>query len=171
MNEIDMRASRAGFTLIELMIAVAIVAILAAVAYPAYQDQVTRSRRAEGKTALLKAAQLEERNYINGDPTVANSPPTYLDSGKLPLLYGLAQGAVIYSGENPALNTGYYTITVNAIPSGACTTTLQNCFVLRATPNAAANFSDAKCNQLTLDSTGTRGKTGGTDTVANCWAR
>jgi type IV pilus assembly protein PilE len=47
-----------GFTLIEVMVVVAIVAILARVAYPSYLEHVTRGKRAEGKTALLKAAQL-----------------------------------------------------------------------------------------------------------------
>src|SRR5690242_20333581 len=101
MMTLTMRAR--GFTLIELMVAVVIISILVAVAYPAYQDQINRSRRAEGKAALLKAAQLLERNYLNGDPTITDptlsNPPTYLDSGKLALLFGLAQGAAIYSGE------------------------------------------------------------------------
>lgn len=172
-----MRSRRKGFTLIELMITVAIIAILAAVAYPAYQDQVLRAKRTEGKTALLKAAQLQERNYLNGDPTVTNSLPTYLPSARLARLFGLADGAVIYSGETPALNTGSYTITVDAVPLGTCTTTLVDCFVLRATPNNTppANFTDIKngivqCGQLTLDSAGRR-TVSGTLTVADCWSR
>src|SRR6266511_2814437 len=116
----SMSAKPNGFTLIELIVTVAIVAILARIAYPIYQDQVTRARRAEGKAALLKAAQLQERNYVNGDPTVVNSAPIYLDNGKLPLLFGLAQNAVVYSGENPALATGWYTITVDAWPNAGC---------------------------------------------------
>lgn len=54
---------QAGFTLTELMIAVAIVAILASIAYPAYQDQVRSSRRADAQAALSSFANAMERHY------------------------------------------------------------------------------------------------------------
>ena len=50
-----------GFTLIELMITMAIIGILAAVAFPAYNQSVVKSRRSDAKTALLDLAQREER--------------------------------------------------------------------------------------------------------------
>lgn len=50
-----------GFTLVELLFALAIVALLLALAYPSYLDQVRKSRRAEAKTALLELAARQER--------------------------------------------------------------------------------------------------------------
>jgi len=56
---------RNGFTLIELMITVAIIGILAGIAYPAYTDFVTRSNRSEGQRELLRLANVEEQGYID----------------------------------------------------------------------------------------------------------
>lgn len=52
-----------GFTLIELMITIAILAIIVAIAVPAYQNQIQKTRRADGQSALLSAAQQLERCY------------------------------------------------------------------------------------------------------------
>ena len=56
-------ARQAGFTLIELMIAVAIIAILASIAYPSYQRYVQDARRTDGQSGLMQAAQQLERCY------------------------------------------------------------------------------------------------------------
>ncbi len=52
-----------GFTLIEVMIVVAIIGILAAIAYPSYQNQMQKTRRADAKASLMELAQFMERNY------------------------------------------------------------------------------------------------------------
>lgn len=130
-----------GFTLIELMVVVAVIAILAAIAYPSMQDHVRKAKRAEGKTALLKAAQLLERYYSDNNTYVVDIAP----------LFALGAGATVYSGENPADTKSAYQITV-AAATGPCP--LANCFLLTATPNNP--FADADCGNLTLTSTGVR---------------
>ncbi|WP_456379500.1 type IV pilin protein [Thiolapillus sp.] len=61
-----------GFTLIELMIVVAVVGILAAIAYPSYTDSVRKAHRADGKGALMEAAQRMETIYAR-DASYANA--------------------------------------------------------------------------------------------------
>ena len=59
------KTSEAGFTLIELMIVVVILAIISALAYPSYLKSVQKSRRAEGKALVLEAAALQERRIAD----------------------------------------------------------------------------------------------------------
>ncbi|MDM3871256.1 type IV pilin protein [Porticoccus sp. W117] len=95
-----------GFTLIEIIIAVAIVAILTAIALPAYQDQVRRTKRADGKGFLLEIAAAQERFFTQNVSYAAN------------------MAALGYANGNSP--EGYYTIT---FPVRTDTT-----FTLRATP-------------------------------------
>lgn len=75
-----LRRSNAGFTLIEVMIAVAVVALLAAVALPSYNEFVMRSHRANARAALLQAAQWMERTATAQGtyPLAAAIPPGVL---------------------------------------------------------------------------------------------
>ena len=59
------KTSTQGFTLIELMIAVAIVGILSAIAYPQYTDFVQRANRSEGQREILRVANLQERFFVD----------------------------------------------------------------------------------------------------------
>lgn len=61
------RTPSPGFTLIELMIVLAVVSILAAVAYPAYQAQMRDARRADGQGFLLEMMSLQERFYTENN--------------------------------------------------------------------------------------------------------
>ena len=64
-------ARKRGFTLIELMIVVAVIAVLGAIALPSYQDYVRKGRRADGR-ALLQAASLAQEKHRLGNVTFAN---------------------------------------------------------------------------------------------------
>ena len=60
-----------GFTLIELMITVAIIGVLGAIAYPSYQDSVRKSRRAEGRSAMMEVLQQQERYMTQNNTYLA----------------------------------------------------------------------------------------------------
>jgi type IV pilus assembly protein PilE len=163
------RHSAAGFTLIEVMIAVLVVAILGAIAFPAYQDQVRKGKRAEGKAALLRAAQMQEREYTsNGNYTA--------DLGKL---FGIP-GQAVFSGEDDPIR-GSYQLTITPAATGG----YQQGYTLIATPSAVsavapaptvpatALFADPDCGVLTLTSTGVRTFTfsgdAGKSNKDRCW--
>ena len=93
------RASR-GFTLIELMIVVAVISILGAIAYPSYQESVRKGRRAEGRAALQELMQQQERymtqfnTYSNVFAAGATNVPfkTESEGGKYKLQAALCDG-------------------------------------------------------------------------------
>jgi type IV pilus assembly protein PilE len=137
-----------GFTLIELMIVVAVVGILATIAYPSFQDYVRRAARAEARAAMLHMAQLQERNFSDRGAYVAIASGLRSDGWQ----------SANWSGSD--FNTRKYDVTV-ALNVASGSTTLP--FVITATPLTA----DAKCGNLTLASDGTRGSSAGD--LATCW--
>ena len=116
-----------GFTLIELMITVAILAIIAAVAIPSYTSYVDRGKRAEARTALLDIAARQERYYSN--------ERQYADQ--------LSKLRMSGTSEN-----SYYTLSVT-LPSGSN----NQDFDATATP---AGWTDDKCGNLGIDETGAK---------------
>ncbi len=150
---LGLRRRAAGFTLIELMIAVAIVGILVRLAYPAYMQSVLKSHRADAKAALLDLASREERYF-----STAN---VYTDSA--PLLQYPTGSAVTASSPMNVMTgaTNYYTLQV-VVGTGSSPT-------FTATALATTKQQqDAKCKDFTLTQAGAQGITG-TDTAANCW--
>src|SRR3954471_7061956 len=105
-----MRHSNSGFTLIELMIVVAIIGILAAVALPAYQDYTVRARVTEGLSLASAAKTSVAENAANGNP---------LDQGYVP---PTATKNVNSVAITPA--TGVITITYSGIGGGFANATL-----------------------------------------------
>ena len=134
------RARARGFTLIEMLITVSIVSILAAIAWPSYINQVQKTRRADGKTALMDAAQRLERchtrfgRYDHDDCEVALP----FDS-----------------------TDGYYEIdAVGSIKAAS--------FTLAATPQGA-QADDTLCGVLRLSSSGLQGSLGKDADDSHCW--
>ncbi len=133
-----------GFTLMELMIVVAVVGILASVAYPAYQESGRRAKRSEARAHLLDAAARLERFYSDNNQYTADMS---------------AAGANIAT----ATENGHYTILVDSVAGTNQT------FRISATPSA---FADPKCDVLRLLQDGTQEVTGASSaTPEDCWAR
>lgn len=136
-----------GFTLIELMITVAIVAILASVALPSYLESVRRSNRAEAVATLLEAANWLQRGYTINNTYVGIKTKTLQDAGY---------------GQSPKSGTAKYNLDLTD-DKGADTTTATG-FVLHAVPVGTAD----KCGTFTLDETGQR-TVSTTASAADCW--
>jgi len=128
-----MKVANKGFTLIEMMIIVVIIGILAAIAFPSYDEYVKRGNRSEGHALLSDAAARQERYYSQNN--------SYADT--LTKLYGEA---------TRLSQTDKYALSVaNSAGDGGFTLT------------ATAQFSDSRCGNLSLTALGARGESGTRD--------
>ncbi|WP_374563098.1 type IV pilin protein [Nitrosomonas sp.] len=142
-----------GFTLIELMVAVAILGILASVALPSYQNYVRQSNRAVAKSLLYENAQFMERFYTQNnqyDATVGADGVANRGGDDIAVALPLTQ--------SPRNGTVQYNISLQAVTD--------NTFILQAIPTGT--MAGDICGTLTLTHTGVQGADGN---IADCWNR
>lgn len=130
----------AGFTLIELMIVVAVVAILASIAVPSYQEQIRKSRRAQAKSDMVEYAQMAERYFTVNNTYVGFALPTT-------------------QSPREAGATARYLLALNPAP-GATTFTI--------TATAQGPQGNDRCGNLSVTNTGAKGHTGSVP-LSECW--
>ena len=129
--------STKGFTLVELMIVVAIIGILAAIAYPSYTEQVRSGRRADAQGALMEASQAMERYYAeNGFTYVGAAPGT-----EFPAQSPFSGGTPAYNMAITASNATSYTL--QAAPIGPQTG--DRCGNMTLSSAGARNAAAADC--------------------------
>jgi len=159
------RPSRAaGFTLVELMVVVAIATILFAIAVPSYITYVRQSRRTEARTAVLDLAGREERFFSTNGAAYTNTP-----------------GQLGYTALGVPIGSGYYQLTGCVPADGNCVANLNMpnppappSYTVVATPVAGqSQENDAQCTSFSVDSAGQQyasGSGGAAVATPYCWA-
>ena len=130
-----------GFTLIELMIEVAVLSIIVAIGYPSYLEHVKKSRRAEGMGQLLELADRMERSYSDRGTYPTNISEVYVAT----------------------TDGGFYTLSIITANNVS--------FEVRATPTSLGKQDEDKCTSFSLTSLGNKWADDGTNSSLNdyCW--
>lgn len=139
-----------GFTLVELMVVVAIAAILTMIALPSYQAYVLKSHRTAAINAILDLASREARYYTTNNAYTSSLTALGYSTDPMPITMGTG-------------GTAYYNLSVASVT--AATTTTPADFLLNAAP--VSPQTNDTCGTYTYTSLGIKGISSGT--LADCW--
>lgn len=144
--------SKRGFTLIELMITIAVVGIITAIALPSYNEYIRRSRRSDARVVLLQNAQFMERFLTENDR------------------YDLQRNGVtpvaLPNTISPAATTGsqiMYNVTLAAVN--------RNSYTLQAVPVAGNAMDGDACGSYIIDNLGVKSNANNSRTSIECWSK
>lgn len=149
----------AGFTLVELMIVVAVVGVLTAIALPSYTSYIARARRADARAQLLQVAQFMQRFYAANDrfdqdragTSVLSVMPTNMQKSP-------ADSTAMYQLNSAITSAGSYTITVTV-----------SAYTLTMAPISGTAMASDGCGAFRVNSLGVRTITGTGKTRDECW--
>jgi len=140
-----------GFTLMELMIVVAIVGIISAVAYPAYTQFIVKSKRTAGSSMLLQIADSQQQFFMDNKQFATKFSSL-----------GYASDDMMINDEGQIVSASDSKRTYKIALSGAAATA----YTVEAVPQLGQASKDSHCGTITLTSAGVKGQSGSGD---NCW--
>lgn len=152
MNKTKLR----GFTLIELMITVAIIGILAAVAYPSYTQYIVRANRSAAQSFMYSVSNKQEQYLLDARVYAGGSD-------------ALADLKVTVPPEVSGKYTFTVTCTMPAVTGDCSAFAGAPAYVITGTPTGNQATNDTKCGTLTLNQLGTKTESGTASAASECW--